>query len=250
VSADAARRKGARVGLTVMVAEDDPKQAELARLYLTREGYTVVVLPDGRAALEAIRRDPPDLLVLDLMMPRMSGWDVCRVLRAESNLPILVLTARSTTDDLLLGLDLGADDYLTKPYDPRELVARVRALLRRSGRPGDAEEGVLIVGELRVDPVRYEVEVRGARVECTAGEFSILRTLAEQPGRVFTRTALLETRGGDTFITERTVDVHILNLRKKIESDPRRPTYLLTVFGVGYKMSARPAGGESGRRVR
>jgi DNA-binding response OmpR family regulator len=234
---------------TVMVAEDDPKQAELVRLYLTNEGHTAVVLNDGRAVLDQVRLDPPDLLILDLMMPKVNGWDVCRILRAEFDLPILMLTARSTTDDLLLGLDLGADDYLTKPYDPRELMARVRALLRRAQRFPEGAESVLTVGDLRVDPVQHEVQIRGDLVECTAGEFTILQTLAEQPGRVFTRAALLEqTRGGDQFITERTIDVHISNLRKKVEVGPRRPAYLLTVFGVGYKMSAQHSPDTPGRR--
>ena len=233
---------------SVMVAEDDPKQAELARLYLANEGHRTVVLLDGRAVLDAVRLDPPDLLILDLMMPKVNGWDVCRILRAEFDLPILMLTARSTTDDLLLGLDLGADDYLTKPYDPRELMARVRALLRRTKRINDAADGVLTVGDLRVDPVQHEVEIRDTPVECTAGEFAILRALAEAPGRVFTRTVLLEHTGGDQFITERTIDVHISNLRKKIEVDPRQPAYLLTVFGIGYKMSAQHSQPSAGRR--
>ncbi len=236
---------------TVMVAEDDAKQAELVRLYLSNEGHTAVVLSDGRAVLDAVRLDPPDLLILDLMMPKVSGWDVCRILRAESDVPILMLTARSTTDDLLLGLDLGADDYLTKPYDPRELMARVRALLRRVQRLDEAEDAVLTVGDLRLDPLAHEVVIRDGPVDCTAGEFAILRALAEAPGRVFTRMALLEhTRGGDQFITERTIDVHISNLRRKIEVDPRRPDYLLTVFGVGYKMSAQHSNPGPGRRRR
>ncbi|WP_370944093.1 response regulator transcription factor [Amycolatopsis sp. cg5] len=224
----------------ILVAEDDEKQAEVVRLYLQEEGHTVVVAGDGRSALDEARRQRPDLVVLDVMMPGgVDGLEVCRTLRAESDVPVLMLTARSTEDDLLLGLDLGADDYMTKPYSPRELMARVRTLLRRTKQNGDADAGVLRVGPLRIDPVRHEVSVDGRVVDCTPGEFQILEVLAKQPGRVFTRQQLLDlTRGFDQFITTRIIDVHMMNLRKKIEADPRRPAHLLTVFGVGYKLIA------------
>lgn len=229
----------------VVVAEDDPKQADLARRYLEREGHTVVVVHDGRAALDEVRARRPDLLVLDVMMPRVDGLDVCRILRAQpadptqSDLPVLMLTARSTEDDLLLGLDLGADDYLTKPYSPRELVARVRALLRRGARPAPQPDPVLRVGGLTVDPVRHEVTVDGRGVECTPGEFRLLETMAGEPGRVFTRDQLLrQLHGFGRYITSRTVDVHMMNLRRKIEPRPHRPVRLLTVYGVGYKLAA------------
>lgn len=234
----------------VLVAEDDAKQAELVRRYLRREGHTVTVVHDGRAAIEEARRREPDLLVLDIQMPRVDGLDVARVLRAESDLPILMLTARSTEDDLLLGLDLGADDYMTKPYSPRELMARIRTLLRRSSarRPPEAPpapDPVLRVGGLTVDPARHEVTVDGRPADCTPGEFHILAALAALPGRVFSRAQLLDSvHGFDRYITTRTVDVHIMNLRKKIEPDPRRPRYLVTVFGVGYKLTD---GGHDGR---
>ncbi|MFI8435489.1 response regulator transcription factor [Streptomyces sp. NPDC079020] len=226
----------------VIVAEDDAKQAELVRRYLEREGHSVRVVGDGLAALDEVRHQEPDLLVLDVMMPRADGLDVVRVLRAECReLPVLMLTARTTEDDLLLGLDLGADDYMTKPYSPRELMARVRTLLRRTRRPGAVpvpEHRVLRVGALAVDPDRHEVTVGGGRVECTPGEFRILAALAAQPDRVFTRQRLLEElHGFDRYIGDRTVDVHIMNLRKKIEPAPRRPVRLLTVFGVGYKLT-------------
>ncbi|MFD3440974.1 response regulator transcription factor [Streptomyces sp. NPDC058685] len=234
-----------------MVAEDDEKQAELVRRYLEREGHTVTLVRDGRAAVEEIRHRAPDLLILDVMMPKTDGLDVLRILRAETyELPVLMLTARSTEDDLLLGLDLGADDYMTKPYSPRELMARVRTLLRRTRPPGPrpAAEPVLAVGTLVVDPHRHEVSVDGARVECTPGEFRILAAMAAEPGRVFTRQRLLEElHGYARYIGDRTVDVHIMNLRKKIEPAPRRPARLLTVFGVGYKL-ADPAKG-AGRAV-
>ncbi|MEU6350918.1 response regulator transcription factor [Streptomyces sp. NPDC047072] len=223
----------------VLVAEDDPKQAEVIRRYLESEGHTALLVHDGRAALEEVRRHRPDLLVLDVMMPVVDGLDVCRVLRRESDLPVLMLTARSTEEDLLLGLDLGADDYLTKPYSPRELMARIRTLLRRTRASGAAQEDpVLRVGALAVDPVRRTVEIEGRQVACTPGEFDVLAAMAAEPERVFTRRQLLaSTRGDDRYITERTIDVHVLNLRKKIERVPRRPAYLQTVFGVGYRLT-------------
>ncbi|WP_327088081.1 response regulator transcription factor [Nonomuraea sp. NBC_01738] len=222
----------------VLVAEDDPKQAELLRRYLEREGHEVLVVHDGRSAIDEARRTDPGLVVLDVMMPKVDGLDVCRVLRAESDLPILMLTARSTEDDLLLGLDLGADDYVAKPYSPRELMARVRTLLRRTGKGQDADRRLFQAGDLVVDPVRHTVTAADALVECTLAEFRIIETLAAEPERVFTRKQLLERiHGFDRFITERTVDVHVMNLRKKIEPDPRRPVRLLTVYGVGYKLT-------------
>ena len=221
----------------VLVAEDDPKQAELLRRYLEHEGHAVTVVGDGRDALDEIRRNPPDLLVLDLMMPRVDGLDVCRVLRRESELPVLMLTARSTEDDLLLGLDLGADDYLTKPYSPRELAARVRTLLRRA-RVAAAESAILRVGDLQVDAVRHEVRADGRPVNCTPGEFRLLEVMAAEPGRVFTRDQLLRhLHGFDSYLTVRTVDVHVMNLRRKIEPEPTAPVRLLTVYGVGYKLA-------------
>jgi DNA-binding response OmpR family regulator len=227
------------VNANVLVAEDDPKQAELLRRYLEHEGHTVSVVPDGRAALDEIRRHPPDLLVLDVMMPRVDGLDVCRILRQDSAVPVLMVTARSTEDDLLLGLDMGADDYLTKPYSPRELAARVRTLLRRTRsaalRP---VEPALRVGDLILDPVRHEVTVAGAPVVCTPGEFALLSAFAAEPGRVFSRDQLLRRLHGlDSYITTRTVDVHVMNLRRKIEANPQRPVRLLTVYGVGYKFA-------------
>jgi two-component system, OmpR family, alkaline phosphatase synthesis response regulator PhoP len=221
----------------LLVAEDDPKQAELARRYLEHEGHEVAVVPDGRAALDQARRRPPDLLVLDVMMPRVDGLDVCRILRRDSDLPILMLTARTTEDDLLLGLDLGADDYLTKPYSPRELAARVRTLLRRT-RPAQSGDPVLRLGGLQLDPVRHEVRADGNLVTCTPGEFHVLEALIAEPGRVFTRDQLLRhLHGFDSYLTARTVDVHVMNLRRKIEADPRRPARLVTVYGIGYKLA-------------
>jgi DNA-binding response OmpR family regulator len=219
----------------ILVAEDDLKQAELIRRYLEREGHLTVVVHDGREAIDEARRRSPDLLVLDVMMPKVDGLDVCRVLRADGDVPIIMLTARATEDDLLLGLDLGADDYLTKPYNPRELVARVRTVLRRTRiRPeGEAYR----VGELEIDPSRHEVRLAGRLIELTPAEFKILACLAASPGRAFSRQQLLEHAFGfDHYVFDRTVDVHVMNLRKKIEPSPGVPTYLKTVYGVGYKL--------------
>lgn len=220
----------------LLVAEDDPKQAELIRRYAVAEGHQVTLVADGRAAVDEVRRRPPDLLVLDVMMPRLDGLDVCRILRAApetSDLPILMLTARATEDDLLHGLDLGADDYLTKPYSPRELMARARALLRRTRSPGSAPERPVTVGELTVNPGTHEVLFRGVAVECTPGEFALLRLLGSEPERVFTRDQLLRhLHGVDRYVSRRTIDVHVANLRKKLD-----PALIRTVYGVGYAMA-------------
>jgi two-component system response regulator MtrA len=222
----------------VLVAEDDPRQAEVVRRYLTADGHETEVVHDGQAALDAARRLQPDLLVLDVMMPVLDGLRVCRTLRRESDLMVLMLTARTTEADLLLGLDIGADDYLTKPYSPRELMARVRTLLRRTSRGANAESGKRRIGHLVVDPAEHQLLVDGVAVECTRGEFAILAAMSEQPDRVFTRAQLLHhTRGIDRSSTERTIDVHVMNLRRKIEADPQRPSRLLTVYGVGYKLA-------------
>ncbi|MCP3933773.1 MAG: response regulator transcription factor [Actinomycetia bacterium] len=218
----------------IVIAEDDPRQAELIRLYLEREGHSVVVTSNGRQALDEIRRRRPDLALLDIMMPHVDGLDVCRILRYESDLPIIFVTARSTEEDLLLGLDLGADDYLTKPYSPRELVARVRTVLRRSAKRATGPE-YLGVGDLRIDPRRHRIDLAGDDVSVTPKEFAVLESLAREPGRAFSRRDLLESAFGfEHDVLERTVDVHVLNLRKKIENDPSEPRYILTVYGVGY----------------
>jgi two-component system response regulator MtrA len=223
------------MGARILVADDDPRHAEGIRRYLVAAGHETLVVHDGRAALDTARRERPDLVVLDVMMPGLDGLQVCRTLRQESDVLVLMLTARSTESDLLLGLELGADDYLTKPFSPRELVARIRTLLRR--RPPDAGH-VRLVGRIGVDLVGHHVTVDGERIECTRGEFAILAAMSEQPGRVFTRAQLLHhTRGIDRSSTERTIDVHMSNLRRKIEPDPRRPSHLLTVHGVGYKLA-------------
>lgn len=218
----------------ILVADDDPKLASLVRTYLERAGHSVAVVHDGRAALAECRRRRPDLTVLDVMMPLLDGHDVCHVLRAESDTPIIFLTARTTEDDLVTGLALGADDYVTKPFSPRELVARVDAVLRRT-RPAD-ETTELRAGSLVLDEARHTVSLAGNPVECTPAEFRILRELVAHPQHVFTRSRLLEAAFGfDHDALERTIDAHVMNLRRKLEPDPRNPRHLVTVYGVGYK---------------
>ena len=227
----------------ILIVEDDPKQAELIRVSLLSEGYRTGVAHDAPTAFGSIEGAPPDLVVLDLMLPGADGLSICRWLRQRGDTPVLMLTARSTEDDVLAGLDVGADDYMTKPYSPRELVARIRTVLRRSritGGPGpgaDAKPTVLRVGDLLVDPAEHSVICDGKPVACTPDEFAVLAAMAAAPGRVFTRAQLLRhTRGYDRASTERAVDVHVLNLRKKIEANPARPARLVTVYGVGYKL--------------
>jgi DNA-binding response OmpR family regulator len=222
----------------VLVAEDDVKQARLIRLYLEREGYAVQVVGDGRSAAERVRAAKPDLAVLDVLMPVLDGLDVCRVLRAESDIPILLLTARSTEADLLLGLDLGADDYLTKPYSPRELTARVRALLRRAKVAGVGTPPVRTVGQLTVDAARFEVRVGDRVVPLTAREFAVLEVLAAEPGRVFSRQQIIDRAFGfDHEVLARTVDAHVMNLRRKLGTAPAAPGHLETVYGRGYRLT-------------
>lgn len=220
-------------------------QAEVLRRYLEHDGHATTIARDGYAAIDAARRNRPDLVVLDVMMPGVDGIGVCRVLRKESSVLVLMLTARSQERDLLLGLEVGADDYMTKPYSARELTARVRTLLRRAQRAQEhaVDDEVIQVGELLVDQARRLVHVSGREVSCTPAEFEILAAMGSRPGRVFSRQQLLErTNGFDRDSTSRTIDVHVRNLRRKIEVDAAHPAYLLTVFGVGYKLAAGPDG--------
>jgi two-component system response regulator MtrA len=223
---------------TILIAEDDRHQAELLRRYLMAEGHEVLLAPDGQTTLDIARSRHLELIVLDLMMPRLDGLTACRVLREESSVLILMLTARSSEEDMLLGLDIGADDYLSKPYSPREVVTRIRALLRRAPSRSSPADRPLQVGPLTIDLHEHTVTKRDQSVECTPAQFAILAAMAAQPNRVFTRPQLLEhTRGVDRDSTNRAIDMQVMQLRRKIEPDPRRPRYLVTVYGVGYKLT-------------
>ena len=220
----------------ILVVDDEKKIVEIVRAYLEREGYEVSAAYDGKSALEAVKRMPPDLVVLDLMLPQISGWDVCRALRADSNIPIIMLTARDDVTDKIVGLELGADDYMTKPFDPKELVSRVKAVLRRSA-ANRVPKAVLKVADLTIDLDKRDVRRHGESIELTPMEFDLLASLAQNPGRVFSRMQLLDKVQGVAYEGyERTIDSHIKNLRKKIEPDVSQPRYVITVHGVGYKV--------------
>ena len=223
---------------TILVVDDDKKTVDLIRLYLQRERYQVLVAYDGQQALEMARQKLPDLIILDWMLPKMDGLDVCRILRAEMDTPIILLTAKSTEDEKILGLNLGVDDYLTKPFSPRELVARVRVVLRRANRNTEKDRlSALHLGELIVDFDAHEATLHGEAVHLTPKEFKLLEIMAREPGRAFSRSDLVTyVFGIDYEGFERTVDVHVMNLRKKIEPLPDQPIYLQTVYGVGYKL--------------
>ena len=217
----------------VLVVDDEEQIVDLLRSYLQRDGFDVDDAADGEAALAAIARLRPDLVILDLMLPKLDGREVCRRIRETANTPIIMLTARDEETDKLLGLELGADDYITKPFSPREVVARVRAVLRRGAR--DVAE-LVRAGDLVIDLRAHEVSLNGRRVELTPTEFRLLETLAGHPNQVFTRMQLIDRVQGHAFEGyERTVDAHIKNLRSKVEPDPKSPRYILTVYGVGYK---------------
>jgi len=223
---------------SILVVEDEPKIAQLARDYLERGGFKVHIALDGASALAAFRATRPDLAVLDLGLPDRDGLDVLRAVRRESNVPVIILTARGEESDRLVGLELGADDYMVKPFSPKELVARVRAVLRRTeGAPARGAE-VIHASDLTLDLPRMRLTVAGSPVEVTPTEFQLLAALARQPGRIFTRAQLLEAVQGVAFESyERAIDSHIKNLRRKIETDPRQPRYILTVYGVGYRLA-------------
>lgn len=214
----------------ILVVEDDPDIVEICSDYLKAAGYEVITAADGSKGLNMARREKPDLVVLDLMLPEMDGLDVCRALRRESDLPIIMLTARVEETDKLIGLELGADDYITKPFSPRELVARVRVVLRRIA--NDPSSEVLRVGEVTLDRAHYEVQLPGKIVSLTPTEFEILATLMSQPRRIFSRSQLTSAVHGTTFESyERAINSHINNLRRKLEPGE----YIITIHGVGYK---------------
>ena len=224
---------------TILVADDEANIRELVTLYLEKEGFSVITASDGRAAVNSAREFQPDLIVLDLMMPELSGYEVCRELRRDSDVPILMLTARGDDVDRIVGLELGADDYLGKPFHPRELTARVKAILRRSGPAAQRETGSVVVGPLSIDWRRHVVTLDGAELRLRNKEFDLLRQLAEHEGIVLSREQLLETVWGYDYYGEtRTVDVHVNQLRRKLTTDA---IAIETVRGVGYKLVQTPA---------
>ncbi|MFC1893214.1 response regulator transcription factor [Chloroflexota bacterium] len=223
-------------GKRVLVVDDDAKTVELVKLYLNRDGYQVLTASDGIEALRLAREGHPDLIVLDLMLPGIDGLEVCRTIRNESDVPVIMLTARTTDQDKLTGLDIGADDYVTKPFSPRELAARVRVILRRL--PGERGPDKIKHGKLTVNFLRQEAFLTGRPLNLTMVEFKLLGVFIKEPGRVFSRVQLIEKALGYGFEGfDRTIDVHILNLRRKLEPDPKKPRYIKTVYGAGYKLS-------------
>jgi DNA-binding response OmpR family regulator len=220
----------------ILVVDDEKKIVDIVKAYLEKEGYQVIVAYDGSSALEMTRSHEPDLIVLDLMLPEISGWDICRALRKKSDVPIIMLTARDEISDKIVGLELGADDYVTKPFNASELVSRVRAVLRRA--EGSAvTKTMLNVADLTIDVEKRQVHRGDEAIELTPMEFDLLRVMAENPGRVYSRMQLLDSAQGEAYEGyERTIDSHVKNLRRKIEPDPAVPKYITTVYGVGYKL--------------
>ena len=224
---------------TVLVVDDEPQIVQLVSDYLEHSGFAVLSAGDGPTALRIARTQHPDLVILDLGLPGLDGLDVTRSLRRDGAVPIIMLTARDDESDKLVGLELGADDYMTKPFSPKELVARVRAVLRRVEGLAAAPEIIRVGGDVEVDVPQMRVTVAGRSVELTLTEFQLLTTMVRQPGRVFTRAQLLDAVHGVAVESyERAIDAHIKNIRRKIEPDPRSPRYLLTAYGVGYKFAA------------
>ena len=221
----------------ILIIEDEPKITKLARDYLERGGFRVLVAAAGDTGLAMARHEHPDLIVLDLMLPGMDGLDVCRALRRESDIPIIMLTARSEEADRLIGLELGADDYIVKPFSPRELVARVRAVLRRA--QGEIlKPGLLAIGNLEIDLTGHRVTQDGEPLHLTPNEFKLLAALARHPGQTFTRAQLLDRLHGVAYEGfDRSIDAHIKNLRRKVERDPAEPQFILTVYSIGYKFA-------------
>jgi len=220
----------------ILVVDDEKRIVDILIAYLERDGYQVTAAYDGKAALELARSNSPDLIILDLMLPEISGWDVCRELRKESDVPVIMLTARDDTTDKIIGLEIGADDYVTKPFDPKEIVSRVRAVLRRS-KGKVVSKSTLNVGDIIIDTDKRLVRRGDLEIDLTPIEFELLRVMARNPGRVYSRMQLLDKVQGDAYEGyERTIDSHIKNLRKKLELDPEHPSYIITVYGVGYKL--------------
>lgn len=222
---------------TILLVDDDAALLEVVTIMLSQEGYRVVTATDGTEALEAVDRETPDLVILDIMMPQMSGFEVCRKIRADSEIPIVMLTAKSQSVDKVVGLELGADDYITKPFDTKELLARIKAILRRLDRQVDGGgNGALTLGPLTVDPASYSAAKNGRPLDLTPTEFKILALLIRRPGQVFSREQISESVSGHAqYLASRSIDVHILRLRGKVEDDSSHPRYIQTVPGVGYR---------------
>lgn len=219
----------------ILIVEDEIELVKVIRDYLEKAGFRVESVDNGSAAVSVFQHNPPDLVLLDLNLPGMDGLDVAREIRRINDVPIIMVTARVEETDRLIGLELGADDYITKPFSPRELVARVRAVLRRTQKPVTTPE-IIESGDIMIDLLRHRANIAGQSVELTPTEFDLLVVMASQPGRAFSRMQLLELTQGETFEGyERTVDAHIKNLRAKIEADPKKPVFIETVFGVGYR---------------
>jgi DNA-binding response OmpR family regulator len=221
----------------ILVVDDELEIVKVVRAYLEQSGFRVITASDGQQALAVFRHEQPDLIMLDLSLPKLDGLDVCRAIRRDSNVPIIMLTARVEETDRLIGLEIGADDYITKPFSPREVVARVRTVLRRSA-PAPEPSSLIAIGALSIDPLKHEVQLHDQLIDLTPSEFNILFVMASQPGRAFSRMDLLDAAQGEAYEGyERSIDVHIKNLRQKLGDEPRDPVYILTVYGVGYKFS-------------
>ncbi len=221
----------------ILVADDEQHILDTVRAYLKEAGYQVFTVKNGRDALAVFRSEQPDLMILDVMMPELDGWDAARLIRRDSDVPLIFLTARVDDIDQIAGLEIGADEYITKPFSPRVLVAKVRAMLRRAYGDLSSEPTIWRVGALELNAETHTVTLNGARVDVTPSEFDLLQVLIRRPGRVFTRMELLDHVQGEAFAAyERTIDVHVKNLRAKLETDPRHPDYIETVYGVGYRM--------------
>jgi DNA-binding response OmpR family regulator len=223
----------------ILVVDDEKKIVEIIKAYLEREGYQVIAAFDGKSALEITEKQKPDLIILDLMLPEIPGLDVCRIIRKDSQVPIIMLTAKDETTDKIIGLEMGADDYVTKPFDAKELVSRIRAIFRRTD-DKNGSKSILKIGSLEIDTEKRQVSRGSVKFELTPIEFDLLRVMAEKPGRVYSRMQLLDKVQGNAYEGyERTIDSHIKNLRKKIEVDPEHTEYIITVHGVGYKVEEK-----------
>ncbi|MPM54661.1 Sensory transduction protein regX3 [bioreactor metagenome] len=220
---------------SVLIVDDDEKLAKLLQTYFTKEGFNTTLAFNGNSAVELARKLRPDIIILDLMLPGIDGWEVCRILRKESETPIIMLTARDDVTDRLIGLEIGGDDYVTKPFSPREVVARAKVILRRT-RKNEIKSDIITAGNIRIDTKRHQVYKDGAELDLTPTEFKILELFAANPWRALSRLQIVEQVQGFAFDGyERTIDAHVKNLRRKIEDNPKEPRYIHTVYGVGYK---------------